>query len=275
MRLPTSVTRTLCAAAFALSAALSAAPANAVTSGMAVDYTDIWYAAGEDGWGVNFVQSDTFLYGTFFVFGADKKPTWITATLVWDGSASYSGPVYTYQGSYYAGPWNPADHVESQVGTASFTPDSSNSVLGSLTYTVTGVGTVNKSLQRLTLITIPIAGTYRGGQSGAYTGCTSAGDNAVYTDTFTLQISQASGIASLAFAYDGLKETCTIAGGLTQNGPIHSIPSATYKCDVDGLNTTAVLRDLKITAQGIEGRFASPDVGGGCHEDARFSAVAN
>jgi hypothetical protein len=162
--------------------------------------------------------------------------------------------------------------VESEVGTASFTPDASNSFVGALTYTVTGAGTVSKFLQRLTLTTIPIAGTYVGGQSGAYTGCTSSGDNAQYSDTYTVQISQASGIATLSFAYQGLNETCTIAGALTQNGPIHSIPTATYKCD-DGLNTTAVVRDLKITAQGIEGRFASPDVGGGCREDARFSAV--
>ena len=272
MRLPTFVTRALCTAAFALSAALSAAPANAVTSGLAVDYTDIWYAFGEDGWGINFVQSDTFIYGTFFIFGADRKPYWVTVTLAWDGSGTYSGPVYTYQGSYFAGSWNPAEHVEAQVGTASFTPDANNSFLGALTYSVAGAGTVSKFLQRLTLTTIPIAGTYIGGQSGAYSGCTNSGDNALYSDTYTVQISQSSGIANLAFNYRGLSETCTLSGGLTQNGSIHSIPTATYKCD-SGLNTTASVRDLKITAQGIEGAFAAPDVGGGCREDARFSAV--
>jgi hypothetical protein len=201
MRLPTSVTRALCTAAFALSAVFSVAPAHAVTSSLAVDYTDIWYAAGEDGWGVNLVQSDTFIYATFFIFGSDTKPYWLTAVLVWDGSSKYTGKVYSYLGSYYAGPWNAADHVESEVGTASFTPDSNSSYMGALTYTVPGVGTVNKSLQRLTLTTIPIAGTYVGGQSGAYTGCASAGDNLLYSDTYTVQISQASGISNLSFTY--------------------------------------------------------------------------
>ena len=39
-----------------------------------------------------------------------------------------------------------------------------------------------------------------------------------------VQISQASGIANLSFTYQGLNQTCTLVGALTQNGPIHSIP---------------------------------------------------
>ena len=32
----------------------------------AVDYTDIWYIPAEAGWGVNVVQSDAFMFITFF-----------------------------------------------------------------------------------------------------------------------------------------------------------------------------------------------------------------
>jgi hypothetical protein len=135
---------------------------------------------------------------------------------------------------------------------------------------VSGTGPVTKSLQRLTLTTIPIAGTYTGGQSGAYTGCNSASSNALYTDKFTLRISQTAGIASLSFSY--ANQSCTFTGTLTQNASNHAISSATYKCD-DGLNTGAAMSDIKVTAQGIEGTFSAPDVGGGCREDARFSAV--
>lgn len=271
MRMPTLITRALYLTALAASAIVSMSLANAVTSGRAVDYTDIWYAVGEDGWGINLVQSDTFIYGTFFIFGPDKKPTWVTANLAWDGTSNYTGIVYAYQGSYFGGTWNAADHVESTVGTASFAPNSSNSSLGTMTYAVSSAGTITKSLQRLTLTTIPVAGNYIGGQAGAYTGCTSSPD-ALYSDTFKLQISQSAGIASLSFSYDGLNQSCTISGNLTQNASNHAISSATYKCD-DGLNTGASLNDLKITAQGIEGRFSAPNVGGGCREDARFSAV--
>ena len=39
----------------------------------ATDYTDIWYVPTESGWGANVVQSDLFLFVTFFVYGPDGK----------------------------------------------------------------------------------------------------------------------------------------------------------------------------------------------------------
>ncbi len=251
-------------------------PASAVTSGLAVDYTDTWYTVGEEGWGITLFQSDTVIYAIFFIYGPDKKPTWMNAVTSWDGTSKYTGNVFTYQGTYFPSPWNPADTAgsEMQVGTATFEPDPNNASLGTLTYTITGVGTVTKAIQRLTLTTIPVSGAYTGGQSGAYTGCTNSADNSLYTDTFSVQISQSGSTTNLAFFYNGLNEGCSFVGTMTQNGPLHFIPSATYKCD-DGLNTMASVSDLKITAQGIEGRYSAPDVGGGCREDARFSAAHN
>ena len=35
----------------------------------AVDYTDIWFLPSEGGWGVNLVQSNQFIFATFFVYG--------------------------------------------------------------------------------------------------------------------------------------------------------------------------------------------------------------
>jgi len=263
------IMRSFCAAASAaLAMLLSSLPAHAVSSGLAVDYTDTWYTVGEEGWGVTLFQSDITLYGLFFIYGADKKPTWFNAVTAWDGNSKYVGKVFSQQGSYFAGPWNQSEQIEAEAGTVSFQPDPANSSLGTLTYTITGVGTVTKPLQRLSLTPIPVTGTYVGGQAGAYTGCA---NNSIYQDQFFLQISQSAGIASLSFAYGG-QLNCSFVGTMTQNGTLHSISSATYKCD-DGLNTGASMTDIKITAQGIEGRFTAPDVGGGCREDARFSAV--
>ena len=47
----------LLVAAWALAAARPAAGA---------DWTDIWWAVPEVGWGVNFVQSDRFIFATFY-----------------------------------------------------------------------------------------------------------------------------------------------------------------------------------------------------------------
>ena len=72
----------------------------------AVDYTDIWYAPAEPGWGVNLVQSDGFLFTTFFVFAQGGAPTWYTGQLNWDGTSKFSGGLYASTGTWFATvPW--------------------------------------------------------------------------------------------------------------------------------------------------------------------------
>ena len=74
----------------------------------ATDFTDIWFIPQESGWGVNIVQSDSFLFATFFIYGSDKAPTWYTALLTFDGTR-YAGGLYRTEGSFWANPWNPAE----------------------------------------------------------------------------------------------------------------------------------------------------------------------
>ena len=53
----------------------------ATPAARAADYTDLWWNPAESGWGVNVVQSDTFMFLTFFIYGQDGKPTWYSASL--------------------------------------------------------------------------------------------------------------------------------------------------------------------------------------------------
>ncbi len=232
----------------------------------AIDFTDLWYLALESGWGVNVVQSDSFLFVTFFIYGADGKPTWYTAQLTLDSSGNYNGGLYATTGTYYAAPWAPGSLINTQVGTASFQPiDASNA---KLVYIVNGGATVTKVIQRQTLTTITVGGTYSGAQTGVYSSCTAPS----YRDFFDLQLTQGTdGTASFTFNYtEGL--TCTFSGTLTQQGQLYSIPSASYQCS-DGLKTTASMTEIKATAQGVEGKFTALAAGGGCREDAQFSGV--
>jgi len=265
MHISTTINRVLCAALTALALIVPIGPA------LAADYTDIWFTPAESGWGVNLVQSNAFIYATFFIYGVDGKPTWLTATLSYNGSTAYSGAVYSYTGTYYASPWDPTKFSEQLVGTATFQPSATNGAQGTLTYTVIGVPPVTKLIQRQTLTTANFSGNYYGGESGAYSGCTNSADNLLFTDSFPLTVTQTASTLSLVFAYEGLNATCTLAGGLAQNGLLYSIPAATYTC-TDGLSTTAAFTDIKQTAQGIEGKFTAP-VPGGCLETTRFSAV--
>ena len=248
-------------------ACLIAAPARAV------DYTDIWFAPAESGWGVNIVQADNFLFLTFFIYGPDNRPTWYTGQLTWDG-AKYSGGLYVTQGTYWALPWNPAEHPAAlQVGTASFTPSSLNAYQGTLIYSVNGVGAVTKAIERQTLTTIALGGTYTGGQVGGYTNCTSSASNGAYTDTFTLTAAQtAGGSGNFTFVYSS-GATCNLSGPLEQHGQLYRMAGAAYACTGSlTFQTTATVYELKQTSLGIEGRLAAT-LPSGCQENANFSGV--
>ncbi len=45
-------------------------------SAQALEYTDVYYDTAESGWGVFLVQSNTFQFLAFFIYGPDNKPTW-------------------------------------------------------------------------------------------------------------------------------------------------------------------------------------------------------
>ena len=120
---------------------------------------------------------------------------------------------------------------------------------------------------------IPLAGSYYGGENIAYTACTNSANNANFTDSFPLTVTQSASALTLVFAFEGLGATCTMSGALTQNGLLYSVPSASYTC-TDGLSTTAAISNIKQTGQGIEGQFTAPGTNGdNCQESTRFSAA--
>jgi hypothetical protein len=239
----------------------------------AVDYTDIYYIPAESGWGVNVVQSDNFLFVTFFIYGPTNQPTWYTAQLTLDSSGNYNGTLYATTGTFYAMPWKTSDQTTTQVGTASFRPTSAYTA--TLVYTVTTptalAATVTKLIQRQSLTPITIGGSYIGAQSGAYSGCSNTSNNGGYSDFFGLVVNQSTnGSVTFNFTYQSF--TCTMSGTLTQFGQLYTMPTTAYVCS-DGLNTNASMTEIKATSLGIEGKFSAPAVGGGCQEDATFSGV--
>ena len=239
------------------------------------DYTDFWWVPTENGWGVNFTQSDDFMFAALFIHGP-TDPTWYTANMNWDGT-KFTGNLYLTHGTYFANPWNNADNPGAiLVGTASFTPSTTNNYQGTFVYTVNGIGTFTKMVTRFSITPSLLAANYVGGQSGSYSSCTSNASNQSYQDFFTAQVSQAGAGISMTFVYSGGQNplTCTIAGTSIQNGSIYRIPNATYKCS-DGLDTTASVSDLRATPLGFEGQFTAASVGGGCRESARFGGVLN
>jgi hypothetical protein len=238
----------------------------------AVDYTDIWFNPAESGWGVNVVQSDNFLFLTFFIYGADNKPTWYTGQLTWDGT-KYTGGLYATQGTNWAVPWIAGNVTTQPVGTATFQPNDLNAYQATLSYIVTGVGTATKSIERQTLTTIALSGAYVGGQSGSYSSCAMSSQNGAYIDSHLLTVvHNTNGTATFTFVYDS-GATCIMSGTLEQHGQLYRIPGASYQCTGSlTFNTTATMYEIKQTALGVEGRFAAT-LPSGCAENANFSGV--
>jgi len=95
--------------------------------------TDIWYNILQSGQGCNVVQTDTFTFITFYTYDEDGNPTWVIATLDWDGVSSYRGDLIATTGTFFGIPWVGA--TEMTVGTATFAPSANNACEATLSYT--------------------------------------------------------------------------------------------------------------------------------------------
>ena len=240
------------------------------------DFTDIWWAGpSEDGWGVNLIQSNDFIFATFFVYGPApaKSPIWYAGNLTRAVNGSFTGGLYQTTGSGFGVPWNPSDHTATQVGTVTFTPIDSTSA--TLSYTVNGV-LVTKSIVRQTLTPIPLGGTYYGTAVVVHSGCSTSTNNGTVLTDFDAVVSQnTTGQLQIDFLYAGT-ENCTLAGTYTQQGTLFRVPVASYVCKsgtTTTVDTTATIYEMKSTNIGLEGRWFAPNVGGGCIEDAKFATV--
>ncbi|MEO8753978.1 MAG: hypothetical protein ABI624_15010 [Casimicrobiaceae bacterium] len=249
-------------AAFLVSAALAGPAA-------AVDFTDLWYTVGENAWGINFVQSDKFIFATFFIYGPDNKPTWYTGQVTQDANGVWSGEVNLTNGTYFGAPWNEADKTLARVGTMTFTP--SSAIAGTLTYNVNDVN-VAKVITRLTLTTPPLGGSYLGGYTVDYTSCNNPAQNGTINGFANYTVTQVlGGNLKIDLQFNGVTGGCTFAGNYALDGQLYRIPNASYVCT--GSNPlTAQVSEVKATAQGIEGRWTSA-IGEGCIESGYISAV--
>lgn len=238
----------------------------------ATDYTDIWWVPAESGWGVNLVQNGDTIFATWFIYNVDGAPTWYVAALKRDVNGNFIGDVAEAKGTFFASPWVPGNASGKIVGSATFAPSTLNAYQGTLAYTITNVGAATKSIERQTLAPITLTGTFAGGQSGAYSGCSVPGNNFAYIDRYDLVVTQPSAnTLKLQFNFTS-NLACSFTGTLEQHGTQFNMTNATYVCS-NGLNTKATVSEVRRTAAGIEGKFVAPNVGSNCKETANFAAA--
>jgi hypothetical protein len=239
----------------------------------ATDFTDIWWNPAENGWGVNFIQSDNFIFATFFIYGADQQPTWYSGQMTYNsGNNTWSGGLYRTTGPYYGGTWVQSQVTNNQVGNVTFTPSSSTT--GSLQYNVGSIN-VSKTITRQTLTPIALGGNYAGAFVSIFSNCNSSGNNGSVTIFVNMTVTQtAAGNLQLLFQDPSTQTACAFQGTYSQEGTLFRIPNASYNCG-SSFTSTANVTQIKATAQGIEWQWSSPLTSQfpGCIETGYMSAV--
>ena len=242
-----------------------------------IDYTDIWWAEGgvESGWGVNFAQTEDFIFVTFFIFGPNSAPVWYTAQLSRTVGDAFSGPVYAVTGPWFGAPVFtpvPPENV-AQVGDATFT--ASSSVRGTLRYRIDTV-TVTKTIERQSTTAVVVDDIYLGAIAGSLSGNCGASTPPTFRTTMQILVSQT--VANnVRIDFSGAdsrnlgQAICFMQGNATQRGKLLQVPNAIYQCS-SGLKTTAVIGSIRPLDDGIEAHWGAA-IGGGCIERGRLSGV--
>jgi len=224
-------------------------PATTVT----VNYNDLWWDPNESGWGVNVAQQGSTLFLTFFIYGTDSKPTWVTGQLSKTGYSMLGEPIFTGDivvttGPYYGGPFNESSVTRRRAGTASFNP--ADAVSGTLTYTIDGVS-VSKAVVRQTLVNDDLSGNYLG---VSYFIWDCPADNFVTTPVTQGTIRQ----SGTQFQYQETENgepTCTWTGTWTQQGVLGRV-DGTVSC-IDGMNGTFAMSEVASSWLSVSGRVSA------------------
>lgn len=113
------------------------------------NYSDIWWNADENGWGLAINHQDNVIAGSIYTFDNDREPMYLIINgAVKQTDGSYYGPLLRYRGpAFNAQPWSPAGVSYNQVGWARMNFPTKDT--GQLFYSV-GSTTVTKNVTRLT-----------------------------------------------------------------------------------------------------------------------------
>jgi hypothetical protein len=259
------------AIAFTFFAAL---PIPSMASSFSTDFTDLWWNPSESGWGVTITQNSDVLFLTFFVYGADGKPYWVTASANYvgsnaDGSLVFSGDLYETSGPWLGGQFNPALVNAHKVGTVSFS--GLTITAGQLSYAVNGT-TVNKQVKRQLLRNENLGGSYLAAVIQTDHSCTNPADNGSTEDKLNVTIQHNGPAISIAWAAGGSSTSCTMQGTYSQVGRMGDIV-ANAVCN--GASGIFHIYEIEAGVSGFTARYSIQGSARGqsCSADGKFAGV--
>jgi hypothetical protein len=255
----------LCALALVAFGMIGSASATSANT----DLSDIWWNPAEGGWGMQMVNTGTFVFATVYIYGPDGKPTWLTGQLTKTGAAqaTYTGPLYATTGPYFGGPFNPSAVAGRQVGTMTFVLTTVSS--GQLTYSVDGV-VVPKTVQRQTLTLDNYTGNYIVTSTQTSSGCANASDNGTFTNALAVNIAQ-QGPSITVDTKNANGGSCSYSGTYAQLGRMGQI-SGTYACTWGEVGTMTIF-EMNNVPYMFTARMQSNSSNFGCNTAGELSGV--
>jgi len=217
-----------------LSLASLHAPFGAATA-KTTDQSDLWWIPTESGWGIQFVQEETTIFATMFVYGPNGQPTWYVATMDHIGFATWTGKLYATTGPWFGTvPFDPNSVTVTPVGTMTLSAPFINQAV--LTYSVNGVQ-VLKQLQRQTLVFQNFTGQYAGMLSFQGTGL--ACDLSRNTNATPVNVQITHNTQAITIVTQTDADSCTFPGTYTQAGHFGHV-SGGYVCASGDSGTFAI-----------------------------------
>ena len=234
------------------------------------DYSNLWFVESESGWGMNVIHQERILFVTLFIYGGDRKPTWLVGPAVTysstdsSGAEIYTGDLYATTGTpFNTAAFDPASVTVTRVGTITFTGRSNGTA--SVAYTVegggAGTGTVTKNVARQTWAGTNIgASTYFGGVDLVNSACTPASDNGPIRRRADISLTISGTSLTLQFTMlnsnGTADETCRLQGTYTQTGRSGN-STGTIQCPVGTNVGTYSLSGIGANPAGFHARFTA------------------
>jgi hypothetical protein len=210
---------------------------------------DLWFPASESGWGMNFIEQGDTAFATLFVYDAQHRPRWysashLTAMGTQGPGPNWSGALEESTGPYFGATFDATAVQRRVVGSMTFTVDPGQFNTGFLSYTVDGV-TVTKRVNRYAFRQNVLTGSYQGHvvmRSDDPRGLS-------YDDAKFSFDDQGERVDVAIDIYTGNK--CSFSGFSIQYGAQRSIVG---NCGLASVR----IDDLMVTANGFTGTYSGP-----------------
>jgi hypothetical protein len=212
---------------------------------------DLWFPPNEGGWGLNLIEQGDMAFATLFVYDAQNRPHWYSASQLAAGTSggrpSWSGSLEESTGPYFGGSFNASAVTRRVVGTMTFVLQENGD--GLLSYNVNGVA-VSKRVNRFAFRKNDLTGNYQGHVVMRLDDPRGAS----YDDATITIDDQGDRVNMHIVIFTG--PTCDYAGQSIQYGSQRSV-YGTYTC-AGGSTGTFEMNDLMVTANGFTGSYQGP-----------------